>query len=149
MNYGNWIYNTDDFTPAHRCSVCGYNRPMIAGENVCQEPMNYCQNCGAKMYFLGGIMHLIDKDDLIKKFYNPDEYNPNTMSFGRIVASLSDIKKFPEVDAVIVVRCKDCRYYDRGYCIVTRYCGDSSLVRTNPNDFCSYGMCKEKTNETD
>lgn len=47
--HGRWIYNTDDFTPAHRCSACGYNKPMIAGEGVSQGAMNYCPNCGAKM----------------------------------------------------------------------------------------------------
>ena len=46
---GRWIYNTDDFTPAYRCSACGYNNPMIAGERVSQGAMNYCPNCGAKV----------------------------------------------------------------------------------------------------
>lgn len=46
---GKWIANTDDFTPAYRCSCCGYNRPMIAGESISQWLMNYCSNCGAKM----------------------------------------------------------------------------------------------------
>ena len=47
--HGRWVYNTDDFTPAYRCSACGYNKPMIAGEKVSQGAMNYCSNCGAKM----------------------------------------------------------------------------------------------------
>ena len=46
---GEWIYNTDDFTPKMRCSVCGYNKPLIAGENTKQEPNDYCNKCGAKM----------------------------------------------------------------------------------------------------
>lgn len=46
---GKWIYNTDDFTPAERCSACRYNKPMIAGERTKQEPSNYCPNCDAKM----------------------------------------------------------------------------------------------------
>ncbi len=46
---GEWIYNTDDFTPHHRCSICGYNKPIAAGEGINQEPKNYCPNCGAKM----------------------------------------------------------------------------------------------------
>lgn len=49
MVHGEWIPNTDDFTPKCRCSICGYNKPVIAGENVKQEPENYCPNCGAKM----------------------------------------------------------------------------------------------------
>lgn len=47
--HGQWKYNTDDFTPAKRCSICGYNKPVIAGEGIKQEPENYCPNCGAKM----------------------------------------------------------------------------------------------------
>lgn len=46
---GKWVVNTDDFTPAYRCSVCGYNKPMIAGEGVSQGAMNFCPNCGAPM----------------------------------------------------------------------------------------------------
>lgn len=47
--HGEWQYNTDDFTPAMRCSVCSYNKPIVAGENIKQEPNNYCPNCGADM----------------------------------------------------------------------------------------------------
>ena len=49
VKHGEWIYNTDDFTPKMRCTVCGYNKPMIAGESIQQEPNNYCNNCGADM----------------------------------------------------------------------------------------------------
>lgn len=47
--YGRWEVNTKNFTPAYRCSICGYNKPMIAGERVSQGSMNYCENCGADM----------------------------------------------------------------------------------------------------
>lgn len=47
--HGKWVYNTDDFMPKYRCSVCGYNKPIVSGENITQEPKNYCPNCGAKM----------------------------------------------------------------------------------------------------
>ena len=49
VRHGRWIKNTDDFAPALRCTMCGYNKPMVAGENVNQGPMNYCPLCGAKM----------------------------------------------------------------------------------------------------
>ena len=48
VNHGEWIYNTDDFTPKMRCSVCGYNKPLVAGV-IEQEPNDYCPHCGAKM----------------------------------------------------------------------------------------------------
>lgn len=46
---GEWIYNTDDFTPKKRCTNCGYNKPLVAGEAIKQEPDNFCPNCGADM----------------------------------------------------------------------------------------------------
>lgn len=47
-----------------------------------------------------------------------------------------------EVDAVPVVRCKDCKHYDiGGSCII---CGFQSR---KPEDFCSYG--ERKDGETD
>ncbi len=49
IRHGKWICNTDDFTPKYRCSVCGYNKPIVSGENITQEPKNYCPHCGAKM----------------------------------------------------------------------------------------------------
>lgn len=47
-DYGKWIYNTDDFTPAYRCSNCGYNKPMVANQ-IDQWPMRFCPNCGTRM----------------------------------------------------------------------------------------------------
>ena len=49
VKHGKWIYNTDDFSPKTRCSVCGYNKPLAAGEYIKQEPSDYCNKCGAKM----------------------------------------------------------------------------------------------------
>lgn len=49
VKHGRWILNTDNFTPAKRCSCCGYNKPIAAGENITQEPENFCPACGAKM----------------------------------------------------------------------------------------------------
>ena len=49
VKHGYWIYNTDDFTPKMRCSSCGYNKPLVAGENIKQELNDYCNKCGAKM----------------------------------------------------------------------------------------------------
>lgn len=49
VKHGKWIYNTDDFTPKMRCSVCGYNKPLVAGESIEQNPNDFCNKCGAKM----------------------------------------------------------------------------------------------------
>ena len=49
VKHGEWIINTDDFTPKMRCTACGYNKPIISGINIKQKPNNYCPNCGAKI----------------------------------------------------------------------------------------------------
>mgnify|MGYP001661355285 FL=1 len=49
------------------------------------------------------------------------------------------IEKAPTVDAVVVVRCKNCRSYNKpktGWCEV-------HLDREHPDDFCSYGERKD------
>ena len=62
------------------------------------------------------------------------------------------IEKIPAVDAVHVVRCRDCVYYECGehfpdmqFCC--RLCADDGTpARYNfgPNDFCSYGETPEE-----
>lgn len=49
------------------------------------------------------------------------------------------IRSQPTVDAVLVVRCKDCRH--RGCALSKGYfdCNAYNLPRCRPDDFCSYG----------
>ena len=47
------------------------------------------------------------------------------------------VENAPTVDAVEVVRCKDCKYYDGGY----RCCATD--IWTNPNGYCHYGERRE------
>ena len=47
------------------------------------------------------------------------------------------IDSVPTVDAVPVVRCKDCKHEFGGSCII---CG---FQKRKPDDFCSYGKRKE------
>lgn len=54
-------------------------------------------------------------------------------------------ESLPAADAVEVVRCKDCRFWDCGRCEGV----ENGLIReyTKPDDFCSYGKRKEHTKE--
>jgi len=52
--HAKWVVNTDDFTPKKRCTNCGYNKPMKAGEGIEQEPEAFCPSCGATMDENGG-----------------------------------------------------------------------------------------------
>lgn len=57
----------------------------------------------------------------------------------------------PTVDAVEVVRCKDCKHYDLGVCLKIYSNGNAhpeAWQPRRPEDFCSYGDRKGK-NETE
>lgn len=80
-------------------------------------------------------MGLIDADKLERQ-----EYWGNERCFDYVDAD--DIDNAPTVDAVPVVRCKDCKHEFGGSCI---FCG---FQKRKPEDFCSYGERKGK-NETE
>lgn len=44
------------------------------------------------------------------------------------------LNKFPAADVVEVVRCRDCKWYQKGECRET-----GGLMDVKPDDFCSYG----------
>ena len=56
------------------------------------------------------------------------------------------IKTAPTVDAVPVVRCRECKHYDTADFDGNILCGctlHSAMVDITPDDFCSYGERKE------
>lgn len=74
-------------------------------------------------------MRLIDADLLEDQFGVSDAD----------LLALDEIRHAPTVDAVVVVRCKNCRSYNKpktGWCEV-------HLDREHPDDFCSYGKRKD------
>lgn len=52
------------------------------------------------------------------------------------------VKEQPTVDAEVVVRCKDCKYYDRGECYHPRHERHLQSICQEDDDFCSYGERK-------
>ena len=63
------------------------------------------------------------------------------------------IEKAPTVDAVEVVRCKDCKWYKEGrilkenkFCFRLKHPKEDRRIGYNfsPDDYCSYGEKKEK-----
>lgn len=76
-------------------------------------------------------MRLIDADTLKEKWTiaSPEPYSTDTAEV------LDSIEAAHTIDAVPVVRCKDCKHY-LGVC---SFLG----IRMNPSDFCSYGEQKE------
>lgn len=63
---------------------------------------------------------------------------------GDYAAAWSEIGKLPAADVVEVVRCKDCKHYQKDMLFGNAYC-DGRQVK--PDDFCSYGERKETNAE--
>lgn len=82
-------------------------------------------------------MRLIDADDA-KRTYTVDMFDTKE-DFERV----NDVLDYaPIVDAVVVTRCKDCKFRrDRLYCRLRQ---TPEIVANT--DFCSYGKPKEKSN---
>lgn len=95
-------------------------------------------------------MRLIDADELKEVMIDVLEHikqNPKMDGQERhIIAAIATLSEMiddaPTVDAVRVVRCKDCRFSDwytavngKRYC----YCMETGASGRGENDFCSYG----------
>ena len=105
---------------------------------------------------------LIALDDLLKFPIRIDHYDKEHGSadfvFG-VETVLEYAENLPTVDAVEVVRCKDCIYYETkrlcmpgggldktyecGYCYYWKYETGESPNSVEPDDFCSYGERKD------
>ena len=94
-------------------------------------------------------MRLIDADALIEKFNEKanmaeclvDERTAER--FATFCALADAVEEMPTVDAVPVIRCKDCtfgHYIDHGHMHCLHPCG---LTTNMSDDFCSYAERKE------
>lgn len=85
-------------------------------------------------------MRLIDADEAIINFgFEWDDIPPTRGEFVRF------LKKQSTVDAVPVVRCRECKYRGTDDCIfhIKGEPADEELLLKLDNDFCSYGERKE------
>ena len=90
--------------------------------------------------------YLIDKRDLLDHSYCtmlPTYDNPYG---GECVVSVKDIENAPVIDAVPVIRCKDCVYYYLRYRMCTGRLGEEVVFRL-PDDFCSRAIGKKVSDE--
>lgn len=66
---------------------------------------------------------------------------------GTLAAFMDMVKRQPTIDAVPVVRCRDCRHYRKNELGVmlcyNDFWNDAYAVHTNLDDFCSYGERKD------
>ena len=65
-------------------------------------------------------------------------YHAGDQMRGGIRKALRCIEQAPTIDAVPVVRCRECKHYDGKW-----MCKISGVPSRKPNDFCSYGERKE------
>ena len=86
----------------------------------------------------------IDADALkefIESAYRPlcDDYHMKDYVLNQI---LTDIKNAPTVDAVEVIRCKDCKHWQ---CDDSEsYCDELGIFNTDMNSYCSYAKRREE-----
>lgn len=85
----------------------------------------------------------IDVEKLLGKiYYKSKRYLSGTDCSVDIYGFVkSDIESECVVDAVEVVRCKDCKFYHKQECAMD----DWHFSETKENDFCSFGQKKEAT----
>ena len=103
-------------------------------------------------------MRLIDVDELKADYHMADdckdcETGYRSCEYDRIYSKMDFcgwLDDAPTVDAVPVVRCKDCRYWKKSSLfsghMVCRYVVDCSVVRRE-DDFCSRGERKDGEHE--
>ena len=94
-------------------------------------------------------MRLIDADALIEKFNEKTNMAECLIDartaerFATFCALADAVEEMPTVDAVPVIRCKDCtfgHYIDHGHMHCLHPCG---LTTNMTDDFCSYAERKE------
>ena len=85
-------------------------------------------------------MRLIDADEAIINFgFEWDDISPTRDEF------VAFLKRQPTIDAVPVVRCRECKHRGTDDCIfhIKGEPADEELLLKLNNDFCSYGERKE------
>lgn len=89
-------------------------------------------------------MRLIDAGTLFKRFQKVAMtlYGKDSERYQMVMDIMDGVRFAPTVDAVEVVRCKDCRNY-----AADCYCKVHDNYVMYDNDFCSYGKRKEVTHE--
>ena len=88
-------------------------------------------------------MRLIDADRALEIVRDQSIAHPNAYHLTNYATLI--LREAPTVDAVEVVRCRDCKHRGTDYCIfhIKGEPADEELLRKLDNDFCSYGERKD------
>lgn len=98
-------------------------------------------------------MRLIDADWVLGhlKLYEPSDEEWRVTGGTALRLIHTAVNNAPTVDAVPVVRCKNCTHYDLGVCLKIYSDGNAHFEAwqsRNPDDFCSYGERKVVDDES-
>lgn len=90
---------------------------------------------------------LIESKEKLWEIYNGLSDHIDKQICGGQIASFMEailrIKDAPAIDAVPVVRCKDCKHFYREQCYHTRHDHHTQAIKQMLDDFCSYGERKD------
>lgn len=85
---------------------------------------------------------LIDADRAMEIVHNQGIEHPNAYHLTNYATLI--LREAPTVDAVEVVRCRDCKHYEIHKPKVLENCERNGyIIPMKPDDFCSYGERKE------
>lgn len=88
-------------------------------------------------------MRLIDADELDKKLeeisQEPDYQHDGEDWCVGVITAQTEVASMPTIDAVEVVRCKDCKHRADETSKGNYLCNHKMLGLVRPDDFCSYG----------
>ena len=91
-------------------------------------------------------MRLIDADmaDVVIIYDKSNELTQVSAIREYIERQRAFLDKFPTIDAVPVVRCRECNHCDPENYHCDHPMGTAAPLRRKPDDFCSYGERKER-----
>ena len=84
---------------------------------------------------------LIDADSALEIVRNRGIAHPNAYHLTNYATLI--LREAPTVDAVEVVRCRECKHCDPENHHCDHHMGTAAPLRRKPDDFCSYGERKE------
>ena len=86
---------------------------------------------------------LIDANRALEIVRDQGHEHPNAYHLTNYATLI--LREAPTVDAVEVVRCKDCKYYwlPQGFCTHDRHEHQTAAIWQEDDDFCSYGERRE------
>ena len=84
-----------------------------------------------------------DAIEAIKCNWPDSRYTILREALDMAVKALEDVTESPTVDAVPVVRCRECKHCDPETHHCDHHMGTVAPLRRTPDDFCSYGERKE------